>query len=148
MRPEDQNHIQIRPPKPSDLNFIQSTFLKSMKRESSLGRSCSVRVFFKEFPQVIDHILARSKCILACYKHEPDAILGYLIFEPDIIHYAYVRDTCRGYELAKELLKTAMPDAKSVSFTFNTNTAKMINKKHPELIHNPFLLFKKEITHE
>lgn len=146
MRPEVQQEIEIRGPRPTDLNFIQSTFLKSMKDESPVGRACTTRVFFKEFPQVIDHLLSKSQILIASYREAPDTILGYLIYEPEVIHYAYVRPSCRGYRIAREMIDTAFPGAKTLTFSQTTNMAKQIRKNHPELIFNPFVLYMKGLA--
>lgn len=139
----DKDNLLLREAHASDLNFIQSTFLKSMKRESSLGRSCSTRVFFQEFPQVIDHILNVSKVLVASSKEDPNFIYGYLIYEPEVVHYTYVRGTCRNLEVAKEMIAHAFPGAKTLTFSQNTNSSKQIKEKYPELIWNPFVLYHK-----
>lgn len=141
----DRSEIKFRAPKATDLNFIQSTFLKSMKKESSLGRSCTTRVFFCEFPKVIDHVLSISKVLIAHFDSEPDLILGYLIYEPECVHYLYTKASFRNFNVARELINEAFPEAKSLSFSLNTNASKRICEKFPELIHNPFLLYQKEV---
>lgn len=138
-----KSEFNIREPKPTDLNFIQSSFLKSMKKESALGRACSTRVFFKEFTKVIDYILDRSEILIACDQSNEDTILGYLIYEPTVVHYAYVKNGLRELNIARDLILHAFPDAKSVVHTQSTNDSKKIAKKYPELIFNPFSLYKK-----
>lgn len=139
----NQFQFEIRPPEASDLNFIQATFIKSMKSESSLGRSCSPRVFFAEFTRVIDHILAKSEILIACVKEDPGIILGYLIYEQNVIHYAFTKAAFRRLDIARDLIRHAFPDQKSVLFSQNTNSSKKICEKYPELIFNPFLLYER-----
>jgi GNAT superfamily N-acetyltransferase len=118
-----------------------------MKNESDLGRSCKSHIFFTEFQKVIDLLLNSCAILIACSPEEEDAIIGYLIFQPDaeVIHYAWVRPACRRLGIAKELVYEAFGrNLKSVGFSLNTNDAKKINKLYPDkLIHNPFILFKK-----
>ena len=114
-----------------------------MKKESSLGRSCSVRVFFKEFNEVIDYILSVSTVLIACENEHANTILGYLIFEDKTIHYAYTKSDMRRFEIAKELIRFVFPDERSLQFSQNTNDMKAIAKKYPELIFNPFSLYRK-----
>ena len=135
--------LKIRPPKPTDLNFIQSTFLKSMKRESTLGAQCAGDLFFNEFQKVVDRILSRSKIVVACVSENEDSILGYLIFEPECIHYAYVRPSSRLLDIAKDMVHEAFPDAKSIKYSLTTNDSRQIQKKHPELVCNPFALYQR-----
>lgn len=121
--------------------------MKSLKGESALGRQTSIRVFFAEFLKVMDSILSRSKVLVACEKDNHDTILGYLVFElPDTIHYAYTKAALRRLNICKDLVKTAFPDSKSLNFTFNTNDAKSIVEKYPELIHNPFTVFRRDLN--
>lgn len=138
--------VKIREPKASDLNFIQSTFLKSMKRESHLGRSCSSQVFFSEFPKVIDYILDRSKTLIAHFDEEPDLILGYIIYELECAHYVYVKAPYRGHKIGWDLIHSAFPESKTLTFTLNTKASKKYCEQYSNLIHNPFFLFKKGIT--
>lgn len=135
--------FKIRDPKPQDLNFITSTFLKSMKKESPLGRQCSVRVFYKEFTEVIDYILSVSKTLVACTLQDDDVILGYLIFEPHVIHYCFTKHAFRGLGIAKGLISHALPESKILTFSQNTNSAKRITENHEEMIFNPFTLYKR-----
>jgi len=139
-----RTEFKIRQPRSSDLNFIFSSFSKSMKNESDIGKACRSRVFFTEFQKVIDRLLNKSSVLIACANEVENTILGYLIYEPDLcIHYAWVRPTCRKYDIARDLVKQAFPKDKEIQFTLNTTDAKKIAKKYPELIFNPFILYKK-----
>lgn len=136
--------FKIRPPKPTDLNFIFSSFSKSMKNESDIGRACKSSIFFTEFQKVIDLLLEKSAVIIACSPEEEDAIIAYLIFSPGVaVHYVWVRPSCRRKNIAKDLITEAFPEAKQVVYTLNTSDAKKIAKDYPELTYNPFILFKK-----
>lgn len=136
--------LKIRPPKPSDLNFIFASFSNSMKRESELGRSCRSSVFFTQFQKIIDRLLENAAIIIACSSEEENFIVGYLIYdEPFTIHFTFVRPSCRMKNVARDLIDVAFDsDSRQLEFTLNTNDAKKISKKYPELIHNPFVLFK------
>lgn len=135
--------FKIRDPQPSDLNFITSSFLKSMKKESSLGRQCSVPVFYREFNEVIDYILSVSTILIACENDNESAILAFLIYQGKTIHYAYTKSTMRRFEIVKEMLKSVFPDREGLQYSHNTNDMKKISKRHPELIFNPFCLYRK-----
>lgn len=135
--------FKIRDPHPSDLNFITSSFLKSMKKESSLGRACSIRVFFKEFNEVIDYILSISTILIACEKENENAILGYILYQNKTIHYAYVKSGMRRFQITKDLIAHAFPGETALQYSQTTNSSKLIAKKYPELIFNPFCLYRK-----
>lgn len=117
-----------------------------MKNESPLGRSCSTRVFFPEFSQVIDHLLLNAKTIVACNEEHPQTIFGYMIFDPDVVHYVFVKAAFRRFEIARDLIAHAFPGAKSLQYSQNTNAARAISAKYPELIFNPFVLYKREVS--
>lgn len=137
------DHFLIRQPRKSDLNLIQNSFAKTMKTESRLGRSCSSKLFYSKFQNIIDYILDRSSILIAAAPEDHDVILGYLIYEPGIIHYAFVKYPFRRLNIIKDLVHHAFPDAKSLEFSLWTNSAKAILQKHEDqLIHNPFHLYK------
>lgn len=140
------DQIQIRPPKPSDLNFIQSTFSKCIKKESSLGRACSTKIFFSEFHGVIDYLLSNASISIACSPDDESVIFGYLIHEPKTIHFIYVKAVFRNLHVAKELIESAFQGEKTLKFSFSTNDAKRIQATHPNLIYNPFSLYVKGIA--
>jgi len=134
---------KIRPPKPSDLNFIFATFSTSMKHDSDLGRSCRSSVFFPNFQKIIDDLLQNSQILVTCSVEEENAIMAYLIYSPNLIHYAFTRPALREKGLARELVNQAFPGATSLAFSLNTNHAKKISRTHQQLFHDPFSLFKK-----
>ena len=137
----------IRKAKPSDLNFILATFSKSMKSDSGLGRSTSNRVFFAGFTEVIDYILSIATIIIAHELDNQDTILGYLIYQnPDIIFYAYTKELFQEMGIARGLVDYAFPEGKALYFTCLTKDARNINSKYPELIYDPFILFKRGVA--
>lgn len=142
-----KTEFKTRPPRASDLNFIFSSFSKCMKRESDIGRSTRSIIFFTEFQKVIDHLLNNCTILIACSPEEENAIMGYLVFEgPHTIHFAWVRPSCRRKEIAKCLIHEAFPhNPHALEYSLNTNDSKKISKDRPELIHNPFVLYKKEL---
>lgn len=139
--------LQIRTALPSDLNFIFDTFRESVCHDTALGRSCRTSVFKREFAKVIDHILSSAKVLITCLKSDPNIILGYLIFEPDLIHYCFVKQAFRGLGIAKGLFKEAFPTRpQEVHCSFKTQSMRELFDNHSWLIHNPFHLFKKGVS--
>lgn len=138
--------IQIRQPKPSDLSFIQATFSKCIKNESNLGRSCSPKIFFREFNQVVDNLLSKSEVAIACSQENEDVILGYMIYESDTIHFVFVKSAFRQMGIAKELVEHAFNDKEKIYCSFSTNDSKRIKDRYPNLIFNPFSLYSKGLA--
>lgn len=139
-----QSQFDIRQASASDLNFIYDSFLKSMRSDSSVGRSCSKDVFFREFPKIIDQILNRAITIVACVSNDPSTLIGYLIYEPSIVHYIVVKNAFRNLGVAKTLVSSVFSDDKGFDFSISckTNEVRAILKKHPSVKYNPFILFK------
>lgn len=133
----------IRPAEGQDIPFIYSSWLNSYRYDSSLGRGCRNQVFFPEYNRVIDRILSREnvKTIVACKTDEPGVIFGYLVFQPGILHYCFVKEVFRKEGVASSLALSASP---AIQFTHRTTALEPILKKHPELIFNPFILFKQK----
>lgn len=138
----EEDPLQFRQAMPDDIPFIYSSFSKSMKNDSSLGRSCRAKIFFREFTQTIDKILLRSKTLIACYSSDPKVIIGYLIYEPNIAHYVLIKEPFRKCGIAKRLIGQAFGDLKEFSYTHRTHHIKPIVEKYPDLNFNPFLLNK------
>lgn len=137
-----KDQFEIRPPRPTDLNFIQESFIKCMRKESHLGRSCAGSIFYRDFIKVIDHILEKSELIVVCLAESPDTIIGYLIYEPEVIHFALVKYVFRNNGIAKRMLAHAFPNQTHFTFSLNTESFKKISKNHQDkMILNPFILF-------
>jgi hypothetical protein len=137
------NDFDIRKPKASDLNFIHSTFLKSMHKETKLGKSVPTTLFFAEFAKTIDYLLEVAETIIACDKENPDVIFAYLIYEPKIVHYAFTKLAFRRLHIARDLVLYAMENADSFEYSLKTLTSKKITINYPNLTYNPFHLMKK-----
>lgn len=131
----------IREARETDLPFIFSTWSSSYRYTSDMG-TCPNSIFFPNFNKVMDHILGlpETSVMIACEKSVSEVIFGYMVHQkPDIIHYAYVKQAFCNFGIAKSLLN-ALGGAKY--YSMKTDPIRPIVKKHPELIFNPFLLFK------
>lgn len=131
----------IRKASGSDLSFIYSTWLNSYKGDSLLGKTVSRSIFFKEYAKVIDGILQRDAVDIqvACKKDEPNVVFGYLVGEPLILHYAFVKKRFCGLGILKSLSLNFVLH----SYTHKTKTIEPILKKQPNLFYNPFLIYEK-----
>lgn len=136
----------IRPAQASDLNFIYDSFLKSLKYDSSLGKSTRDRIFFHEFPRVIDAILDRSEVLIAQGLDAPYPILSYLIYEGNTAHYSFTKEPMRRLGLLKALVDKAFPDHQNdFEISHKTNQLKQIlmNPKYENIMFNPFINYKR-----
>lgn len=134
--------FNIRAPNGDDINFIYSTWLKSYKQDSLIGKSCRTGLFFREYRYVIDKILAdpTTMVLIACHKTEPAVIFGYLVCEPTALHYIFIKEVFRRLGIATELCKVASPA--SDPLLYHTHRTSMLDRINHKSTHNPFYLFK------
>jgi len=139
--PNDKTDWALRLAVPNDLPFIYDSWGKTMKDHSELGRKIKSSVFFGGMVQIIDRLLSQnqSKTLLSCLRDDPEIILGYVVYEPKICHFLYVKEGFRMMGIGKCLFE--LTDAEC--FTLRTHTLENLLKKKPDLVYNPFLLFKR-----
>ena len=137
----------IRKANPSDISFIYSTWLKSYRHNSAVGKS-GIRksVYFENYREVVDHLLQKSTVFVACLPDELDVVLGYLVFEERVIHYCFVKEAFRLLEIATDLIRFAdFPQNKETYYTHVTNNlSRVISQKFPNFTYNPFIIYKRD----
>lgn len=132
----------IREAKHSDISFIYATWLNSYHYDS-WTKSIAKSVFFDNYKRIIDELLLNSQVKVACVPADQDIILGYMVSEPDFIHYAFVKEAFRGFGIAKSLLIDSgfSPDDMIV-ITHRTKKLMDLTGHKNNLIYNPFINFK------
>ena len=132
----------IREARGNDLAFIYSTWLNSYRSDSHHRKTCTKFVFFKEYPKVIDLILARSQVLVACLPDDENVIIGYLVCETmnNILHYAYTKESFRNLGVAKSLIKWT--PLKDPVLTHKTRCVEPLIE-FLGMTYNPFLLFER-----
>ncbi len=140
---QDQDKWIIRPYHKDDSAFMYSTWLNSYHYDS-WARTTSKTVFFTQYKQVIDNILTRSMFTVAALKDDPEVILGYLISEPGIVHYLFVKEAFRKFGIATSLVKAVLQEDRFI-ITHKTQRAKLAIKNKEHITYNPFLLFAKSV---
>lgn len=133
----------IRPAVGDDLSFIYSTWSRSYRYDSPVGRACKNSTFFKEYNRIIDYILSQpdTKVLVAAKPDEPNVFFGYIVGQPGILHYVFVKEAFLIHGIAKALFEELGSPA---VYTHKTMNARVILNKHPEMTFNPFLLYKQE----
>lgn len=144
---------QIRKAMPADIPFIYSSWLKSFKYGSTLGKSMRKGIFFEQYREVIDLILSDSQVVIACLKDSPEVILSYLVYESYsmnsnyIIHYAFTKESFRNMKIVNSLVEH-MGEIKPIVYTHSTLMLEellQIVDKQVTMTYNPILLYKKEV---
>lgn len=77
----------------------------------------------------IQSILARAEVRIAALADDPDTNLGFLVFEPGIIHYAYVKGPFRRMHVFRTLLGDLDPN--TCIYTHRTPICSILAKKWP-----------------
>ena len=140
----------IRKALPEDISFIYSSWLKSFRYGATANKLVRTDIFFTNYREVLDSILARSLTLVACLPDSPEVILGYMVYEEDIIHYCFIKHSFRRLGIASRLLEqTGLKDSE-FKVTHRTNELSkildsLILVKGLKLEYNPFLLYNKDL---
>jgi hypothetical protein len=127
--------VAIRPFEENDRNLIYVTWLKGLRFGNDWFESIPQDIYFENYHKVIDSILIRPKIEIniACLKDDPSVILGYVVFESDILHYLFVKPVWRNIGIARDLCP------KNIKTTTHlTSLGQAIMPKH--ITFNPFLI--------
>ena len=125
----------------NDLAFIYSTWLNSYRADSHYRKTCTKFIFFKEYPRVVDLILGRATTIVACLPDQPNVIIGYLVHEPGVCHYAFTKESFRKLGVMSTLWNHAFKEREVVT-SHKTRCVEGAMEFH-RVTFNPFLLFER-----
>ena len=109
----------IRPAAPDDMRFVTSSWLKSFATSDFArlltpneiwARNESSDAYYDAERIIIGACLERSVTFIAA---TPGLIDGWLVCEPGILHYVYVRQSARGRGVARSLMVAAGVDGKA-----------------------------------
>lgn len=99
--------ITVRPVKEGDKNFIYSTWLLGVFYGETVFKEMKKDVFMANYHNLIDQIMNHKdiKINIACFKDDPDTILGYAILNKNnkTLHWAFVKNAWRKIGLGKML---------------------------------------------
>lgn len=135
-------HWKIRSANKTDISFIYTTWLKSYYY-NSWTKATSKTTFFNNYTQIIDNILLRANIDVACLPDKENIILGYMVSEIGIIHYAFTKENFTKYGIAKSLYLNHFKEDEKIDVTHKTRLVSPIFNKHTNLNFNPFLLYNK-----
>ncbi len=135
----------IRDGKDADEAFIYSSWSNSYRYGSAMGKSCKNKIFYPNFAKVINSILSKpnTQVIVAVNKEDPLVIFGYVITQPGIIHYVFVKEAFRSFGIGRALYDAC---GEIDFYTFKTFSLTPILREYgKELInYNPFLIFQQK----
>lgn len=128
--------VMVRDYNDKDKNFVYSTFLRGLYYGDFWYGSMPKDVFMTEYHKVLDLILTKTsvKVKMAALKEDDETILGYSIYEDDILHFIFVKKAWRGIGIGRSLV----PD--TISKTTHLTKVGLSIKNKKEWIFNPFLI--------
>lgn len=129
--------ILTRAAKPSDLNFVYDSWMKSWRLSKWAGVIPN-HLYYDTQRTLIDDLFARGmQVVIAHPSDQPDVILGYAAGEvkdgQTVLHYVYVKDPFLGLGI-DSLTVGALPGLKPGFITHKINTKYCKEWRHvPEL---------------
>lgn len=122
----------IRDPQPEDINFILSTMLKGLYYGSRFWSEVDQDAFFKNYEPFIKNLMIKSQVKIACLEDDQDVILGYSMFDHNILHFIFVKKSYRKLGIGRKLFPDNI-DTVSHLTDIGNSIRKRINLKF-----NPF----------
>jgi len=145
--------VKLRPPSPSDKEFILSSWLKSF-RNSDLSNFIPNDLYYTYHGNIVKSCLLRSLATVACNPEDEDQVYGYLVYELlgdiFIIHYVYTKNIFRDCGIAKHMLKSVYPQfgqAESFITHIDQTTPRIVNNfktKKPEIKRTSWFIKKRD----
>lgn len=96
--------FRVRPAVVDDVAFIASTWKQSYWRESAWGSRIRWAIFNPNHARIVAQLLERSRVVVACDTEREGEIFGYLVCEPDALHFAYTKAAFRRLGVFRSLL--------------------------------------------
>jgi GNAT superfamily N-acetyltransferase len=87
----------------TDRLYVLNSLVKSYG-ESPFAQSLPKSVYRAGHSRLAEHLIARSRVLIACDPSDTGTILGWCATEGDILHFCYVRSAVRRRGIAKKLL--------------------------------------------
>lgn len=125
--------ISFRDFNPKDEGFIYSTWLKGLYFGSEFFKQIPELLFYKNYNKVITGILnyPTTRVVVACFKDDPDLILGYIVYDRRVLHWVHVKEAWRKLGIYTNLLPQGIREA--------THMTKVYHSLKPRgVIFNPF----------
>lgn len=103
--------ILLREGRASDHPFVFASWIKSF-RFSAFAKHIPHDDYCRGQHDVVEELLARARLVVAALPEDEDAILGYAVLEPDVLHYVFVKERFQrfgiGAQLVRELPETVV----------------------------------------
>lgn len=134
--------IKIRQVETNDMPFIYQTWLKNYKYSSSFAKNIHEDVFYPEHTKVLNHIFGKANFLIACFAEDPTVIFGYFVYEPNVAHFLFVKQSFRKMGIATMLLKESGLELEKTTFTHWTYDLAplFVTNKLKGITYNPYMI--------
>lgn len=135
---------KIRLATSDDVSFIFNSWLKSFRDTGYLARAISNIIYFENHHKLLEKVLQRATCYIACDSRYPDQIAGYVVAENIdnvfVLHYIYVKHNFRKTGIARELFNSFNHDLSATSCcTHLTKAGERLIAKY-NMIYHPYII--------
>lgn len=98
--------VLLRPFKPSDKNFIISTWLKGLLYGCSFYAGVDKEAFYANAGLKTESTLNLNNCqvTVACLAEDEDVVLGYVVSSSQALHWVFVKKAWRSQGIGRSLL--------------------------------------------
>lgn len=127
--------IEIRKLSDNDIYFISSTMVDQQCALRNYSR-CPRRFMKQGIADRLKKLIETSEILVACSSEDANQILSYLIFDKDVLHFAYTKMIYRNFGIMKKLIG----DRKFELYSFNSED-KIFNDyvKKRRMAFNPWI---------
>ena len=138
--------IRVRPLQSSDINFVRSSWLKTLHQQDPF-KHIPFEVFKTEVIDMIDEMIAEGFTQVICHEDIEDEIMTYMNYKRHkdflMLNFIYTKKPYRKLGLAKFILDRVMKSAgDDLSIFYTTHTMGAYWLRSKRMIYNPFLLWK------
>lgn len=129
--------FSVRDMEEGDKNLIYSSWLKGLRHGNDWFTLIDSKSYYKTYHDIVEALLSEATVKIAHLKSDKDVILGYSVSSEKTLHWVFVKSLYRG----KGVGKTLVPEGFD-TVTHLTRLGVGYLKKHPDLIFDPFLIWK------
>lgn len=87
--------VGFRSGEPGDHALIYATWLRGHRFGGDWPHRVPRGRYFQQHKYVIQELLERSQVLVACNPSRESQVLGYIVSEPGVLHWVYVKPTYR-----------------------------------------------------
>lgn len=92
----------------TDTPYVLSSWVRTCRGQFP-WRHCTDKDWNVQFRERALAVLERSQCLVACDPEDASVIYGFAVFEPEALHFVYVKGAFRGFGIGKALTLAACP---------------------------------------